>query len=1006
MAAALPILRRDRGPIARLVSLAPASARVVEARLTGGFAWAPYRGANRGGDTTDAARLRLAGAAGDLVDRADHDGSVESRHAAGVALLLVQEPVDAITRLEAQAHDSKDAKVWSDLAAARLAASSQLGRASLLPTALAAADKALQIQPGLPEGLFNRALILEHLGLLADAKSAWQAYLLNDPQSEWAEEARSRARQLPPSMRVSQFDHDRPLLEEAIGRGDTAAVRQYVERHRERIRSYADAEYLGRWGEAIQHNDAAAEAHWLSLARGVGDTVFAMSREALERDAVHLIDSAPPADRHTIAAAHVLYRSGYNEYKQGQRAAAERDLTASTTAFEAAHDPMALQSRFFTAAARSAGSDASAARSDLEGVLSVADTHPEYLALRAAIRWELGRVLSSNDEWSQAASAFSDGAKLFRRAGERTNEGFIETMLAFALTSLGRNDDAWQARVRAFSALSVQGDPGRLATSVAVAAYAELAADHRDAALALTETEAAIARDPAKPELAIKGLVTRALIQSMNGDASAATQTARQASALAQNVADPALRATWNASVAAALGAAIAEQNPSAALEPLTEAVDFYAAHQMPGALLDPLLLRARCTARVGNVQAAMDDLERGMSIVESHPAVMQGEGAGWGLFDAEHALFGDAIRIALDRGDKAAAFALAERSHGTPTTIPELQHRIAGTGTAVVEIVAIRDELVTFAVTENDAVVARRPVSIEMLASLAEECISESGTTAAAKLYEVLIRPVDRVLAGARQVVVVPDYRLTTVPYGALYDTVHSRFLVELAAISTAPSAGALRLDDARGAAPVLAAIALPSGRGGAAGLPDADDEIREVTQLYARAIPMPPQTFAQFRSAAADADVIHISGHTERQPGGGEQALLFAGASGQPERISWKTIVATPATKPAIVVLAACETLRPPPSTATHALSLGAAFSASGASDVIGTLLPIADRDARVLFDAIHRGLASGLRPAEAVRAAQREAINLEKTSRDRRSWRAVAVLTRRFPAGNRKE
>jgi CHAT domain-containing protein len=126
-----------------------------------------------------------------------------------------------------------------------------------------------------------------------------------------------------------------------------------------------------------------------------------------------------------------------------------------------------------------------------------------------------------------------------------------------------------------------------------------------------------------------------------------------------------------------------------------------------------------------------------------------------------------------------------------------------------------------------------------------------------------------------------------------------------------------------------------------------------------------------------------------------------LFVGGSGKLERVSWKTIVASPSPNRGVVVLAACETLRPPSSTATRALSLGAAFSAAGAGDVVGTLTPVGDRDARLLFGALHRHLAAGERPAEALRGVQQEAIIMDKTSGGRRAWRAIALLTRRIPA-----
>jgi Putative zinc-finger len=109
-----------RSPIGRLVALAPKTERTVEPRLTGGFAWAEYAGAARTTvESADADRMKLVGAAGDLVARAGRDGDADAQHAAGVAMVLVQNAVEGIPRLEAAARKSEDARVWSDLAAAR-----------------------------------------------------------------------------------------------------------------------------------------------------------------------------------------------------------------------------------------------------------------------------------------------------------------------------------------------------------------------------------------------------------------------------------------------------------------------------------------------------------------------------------------------------------------------------------------------------------------------------------------------------------------------------------------------------------------------------------------------------------------------------------------------------------------------------------------------------------------------------------------------------------------------
>src|SRR5207248_10394719 len=100
---------------------------------------------------------------------------------------------EAIASLQLAARaKANDATLWSDLAAAYLDAARRSGRAGDLRLALAAADRALQINPRLAEALFNRALMLEQLERREEAAAAWRQYLDADSTSGWAGEARDR----------------------------------------------------------------------------------------------------------------------------------------------------------------------------------------------------------------------------------------------------------------------------------------------------------------------------------------------------------------------------------------------------------------------------------------------------------------------------------------------------------------------------------------------------------------------------------------------------------------------------------------------------------------------------------------------------------------------------------------------------------------------------------------------------------------------------------------------
>src|SRR5262249_44185446 len=166
----IPIVRYEQPSMSRLVALAPKSERTTELRLSGGFAWAPYRAPVRSANApVDVARLKLGGGAGDVIERAAGEHDAEAQHAAAVAMVLVDKPDEAAARLQQNAHD---AATWNDLAVARYETAIR-SRSSLAP-ALAAADQALRINAQLPEALFNRAVVLERMGSTADAQRAWQ----------------------------------------------------------------------------------------------------------------------------------------------------------------------------------------------------------------------------------------------------------------------------------------------------------------------------------------------------------------------------------------------------------------------------------------------------------------------------------------------------------------------------------------------------------------------------------------------------------------------------------------------------------------------------------------------------------------------------------------------------------------------------------------------------------------------------------------------------------------
>jgi tetratricopeptide (TPR) repeat protein len=183
----------QRGPDLAALIDATREERTVEARLTGGFAAAPLRSPTRSGSGPGLANLDLRLAAAQLEQAAQEDPRPERLHAWGVAQLTLGQVDGAIETLEGvAARLPGDARVASDLSAAYAERARTLGQPEDWTRALAAADRAIALDPVLAEAYFNRALALGGAGRAVEARAAWVAYQSLDRGSDWTNEARQR----------------------------------------------------------------------------------------------------------------------------------------------------------------------------------------------------------------------------------------------------------------------------------------------------------------------------------------------------------------------------------------------------------------------------------------------------------------------------------------------------------------------------------------------------------------------------------------------------------------------------------------------------------------------------------------------------------------------------------------------------------------------------------------------------------------------------------------------
>jgi CHAT domain-containing protein len=270
-----------------------------------------------------------------------------------------------------------------------------------------------------------------------------------------------------------------------------------------------------------------------------------------------------------------------------------------------------------------------------------------------------------------------------------------------------------------------------------------------------------------------------------------------------------------------------------------------------------------------------------------------------------------------------------------------------------------------------------------------------EASTT----LYARLIAPVAEGLDPAAPIVFVPDDTLESVPFSALLAP-DGTYVVEHHVVVVSPSAAAFsqlaarRRDDHHRMRLLLISGAAAI-EGDTQQLTYAGREAKAVSDAYdpSSVVVANDTTPAALDREAAVADVIHFVGHAEPPQVGANGALIAAGRPDQVERLDTHRIAALPLHASRVVVLAACATAHRTPRPGAASMSVARAFLAAGTPSVVATLWPIDDGPAADFFPSLHRRLAGGTPPAEALRATQLEWIH--RLDAPPAMWAAVQII-----------
>jgi CHAT domain-containing protein len=910
------------------------------------------------------------------------------------------------------------AEIESDLAAVELAQAARDDDPRELASALAAATRAVRLQPELPEACFNLALAQERLFLVSHAATAWKRYLDLDHASPWAAEARRHLERLD-TLAVDGWEASRLALDVAALHGNTAEVTRLVGRFRQQTRQYAERELLAEWARSAERGDDSRAANSLARFAAIARTLRNQTGDRLLDDVATLLHQANARRRQDLVAGHLAYAQALDFLVAERFEAAGRPLEVAQRRLTVAGSPWALWAAFQRAlvAYREKRPD-DALRSAL-GLVAPAMAR-SYFALAARSGWLAGLTLLERAEVSLATEALHPALAQFERLGEVANQASILSILASASEYLSMPREAWRLRLRALRAIVLAGDQER--ATVLFGSAAQAAAREGMPEVGLLFEDEVLARElgSGKPLVIAEAFWKRAMIQHQAGAEREAMADLAEASRYCAGIRTTGVRRHTEAVIAATQGAVERAGDPQAAVRTLTRSLRLFRSERFSVLKVEVLLDRALAFQSIGDLDRAEADLAAGIEEYERQRRQLHDATSRVSFFDRAEQIFDVMIRFQLERRHRPdRAFAYAERAKartlldavGPGAKCPPADRECRPQETldansvmaalppsmALIELHVMEERLLVWTlcggrlsfVSVNTGAAKIAGLAAALAASAQGAATGPSFSRSAAELYELLIAPVAFNLPPAAGLVLVADKAIQQVPLAALFNRHTGRFLAQDHPLVVAASASTFTLGllraRATGAArghQALTALSvgdpeLDLGRfPGLGPLPWAAQEADRTAGFYAGSVVLRGReaTVARFLHEIDRHELVQFAGHAISYPDQRPRLLFAAAAAGaDPGELDAGAIAVLRLHRPRLVILSACAAASGPAARLEGASSLARAFLAAGAPGVIANLWPVDDEVALAFTNRFHAAFAERQDELAALHSAQ---------------------------------
>jgi len=877
----------------------------------------------------------------------------------------------------------RNADIYADLAAARMAFSIRRGGARALLGALEASSRALGLDRDNLAALYNRALASDMLGLNADALTRWRAYLARDSTSRFAGEARRRVDLLKRYRSIEMPDTSTPA----------AAWKDFATRTPAESRVFAWEELLPMWGDAVLTGDSARARLRLDQVRAIATAVATTIHEWSLSDAVVAVDRA--RDRATLrglASAHVTYgwsqtyvhRSVYPPADSGfLRILANRNASAPLRALAGyGHANALLYDATPVASLRAADS--------LFRVLPA----KRYAGPVARTYWLRAVALYRSVGGDAGLDAARRARALFDTLGEADNVASAIGLEGEVLLQNGSLAAGFNNLHR--SALLLRRYPQSLwrHNALLILARASTRAGLPLATQVIEQEDATVVTGGTRLTSIVESALARSRSAWTAGQTTSADSALAYASQVLARIPPNPGRQQLEHEVGLTIATGLERTRPDSARLLLDSAIAFFGDRDFPMKLIPSLLERSSIAMAKGDTAAMRSDLTRASSTFLGARAAISTAVQSAALLAEASSVFDALIMLNVDAGRPNAALRtfvegrgafsrLSARTGEAPTSATQLSFALIG------------DTLLTWAVTPEDTAFVRQTVDRRAIRIAIERVRSamELGLSAVAmrpdleKLYEYLLKPVEArgVLRGDGLAIAAGE-ELGSVPFAALLEPGRERYLVERYAIRYVPTGAQLATGRAalkRSPRALVVANARPDQDVFAdlSPLPSANDEARDVARSYPSSVLLDGSEAdsASIVRALPGVELFHFAGHAVFDDVEPDRSYLAIGS----RPLTASSIANLPARGIRLVVLSACESMRSAGSSGGGFFGLTEAFLAAGARGVVGSNWRVDDIATRAFMREFHRQYSSTGDGPGALRAAQLSILRDKTTS-----------------------